>query len=396
MPREPLAIGTFGSISTKKKAGKWTATTRFRDEDGRTRQVSARGESKAGCIRSLKVKIAGRTLVTDSDITGDTRVSALCEAYLEARRLQVQAGRIAPNTRDKEVSAINNYILLTLGGLRIREISVRKLNTFLQTVAADTPSQARNLRIILNGIFQLAATELPGFTNPVRETIHIAKPKPHPRALTENDIMLVRQAVTDWQNKQRLGPPRGKHLPDILSVAIGSGLRIGEILALQWSDIDLAGNPATITVTGTLTSANGRGVYRKDSPKSEDSRRVIPIPQWLVNALLERRLAMSEPSDLVFPSRKGTFISPSNVRRNLRDALKTSDLPEHLRDIHPHLFRATVATIINRETNMEDAAAVLGHSSPEITRTWYVEKENLAPDMREVLERFAPEKPAKK
>lgn len=92
-----------GSISTKKKAGKWTATTRFRDEDGRTRQVSARGESKAACIRNLKVKIAGRTLVTEGDITGETRVEVLCEMYLEAHAMQVDAEKITPTTRDKEV-----------------------------------------------------------------------------------------------------------------------------------------------------------------------------------------------------------------------------------------------------------------------------------------------------
>ncbi|WP_346727649.1 tyrosine-type recombinase/integrase [Mobiluncus mulieris] len=65
------------------------------------------------------------------------------------------------------------------------------------------------------------------------------------------------------------------------------------------------------------------------------------------------------------------------------------------KDVHPHLFRSTVATAIKRESSMKDAAAVLGHSSPEITRTYYVEKENIAPDMRQVLARFAPEKSAK-
>ncbi|MCU9996245.1 site-specific integrase [Mobiluncus mulieris] len=395
MPREPLAIGTFGSISTKKKAGKWTATTRFRDEDGRTRQVSSRGESKAACIRSLKVKIAGRTLVTEGDITGETHVETLCTMYLEARAMQVEAGKITPNTRDKEERAINNHIVPALGGLRLREVTVRKLNAFLQSLAVDAPSLARNSRIILNGIFQIAATDLPGFINPVRETIHIKKSKPHPKALTAADVALIRQAISDWQSSQSSGPKRGKDLPDVLSVALGSGLRIGEILALLWSDVDLVGDPPTITVTGTLSQATGKGVYRRDCPKSEDSRRVVPIPQWLVSVLLERRLAMSKPGELVFSTRNGTVLSPTNVRRSLRAALKAADLPERLKDVHPHLFRSTVATAIKRESSMKDAAAVLGHSSPEITRTYYVEKENIAPDMRQVLARFAPEKSAK-
>ncbi|WP_249289408.1 tyrosine-type recombinase/integrase [Mobiluncus mulieris] len=246
-----------------------------------------------------------------------------------------------PNTRDKEERTINNHIVPALGGLRLREVTVRKLNAFLQSLAVDAPSLARNSRIILNGIFQIAATDLPGFTNPVRETIHIKKSKPHPKALTAADVALIRQAISDWQSSQSSGPKRGKDLPDVLSVALGSGLRIGEILALLWSDVDLVGDPPTITVTGTLSQATGKGVYRRDCPKSEDSRRVVPIPQWLVSVLLERRLAMSKPGELVFSTRNGTVLSPTNVRRSLRAALKAADLPERLKDVHPHLFRST-------------------------------------------------------
>lgn len=104
---------------------------------------------------------------------------------------------------------------------------------------------------------------------------------------------------------------------------------------------------------------------------------------------------MSRPGELVFSTRNGIALFPTNVKHSLRATLKVADLPEHLKDVHSYLFRSTVATAIKRESSMKDAMAALGHSSSGTTRIYYVERENIAPDMRQALARSAPEKLAK-
>lgn len=392
MPRIPLAIGTFGDISLiRAENGRWDAYTRFRDDDGHTRQIKARGKTRAEATRKLKEKIAGRTLVTDGPVSGETSVARLCELYLEARDLQVEAGRILPSTRDKDYRHVRGYILPALGGLRIREVTVRRVDHYLQTLAVDTPSQARNVRRTLKGVLQIAAKELPNWVNPVRETATIPKKKPAPRALTASEVAQVRQAISQWIETPHLGPARSRDVLDVFEIAVATGLRIGEIMALRWGDIDLTGQPPTLQVTGTLTDARGKGTYRKESPKSDESARTVVLSDWIVALLMGRRVALTRPAELVFTSRNGNPVPPANIRRSLRAAIAAANLPEELAHVHPHQLRKTVGTAVERAQGVEYAAKVLGHSSPEITRRHYVERDRRPMDARTVLDAFGPE-----
>ncbi|MEU8072366.1 MULTISPECIES: tyrosine-type recombinase/integrase [unclassified Micromonospora] len=56
--------------------------------------------------------------------------------------------------------------------------------------------------------------------------------------------------------------------------------------------------------------------------------------------------------------------------------------------VTPHTFRKTVATLIKEETDTKSAAAQLGHSSEEVTETYYVAKPVQAPDVSDILERL--------
>jgi integrase len=103
---------------------------------------------------------------------------------------------------------------------------------------------------------------------------------------------------------------------------------------------------------------------------------------------LKRRLAAvvgEGPECLLFSSRRATPLAPNNVRRQLRAALTDAGIT----DVTPGSFRRTIATEIDRVAGAELAAPLLGHSSPEITRTHYIRKEiRVDPATAEILERF--------
>ncbi|MET8088169.1 tyrosine-type recombinase/integrase [Micromonospora sp. NPDC005237] len=89
-------------------------------------------------------------------------------------------------------------------------------------------------------------------------------------------------------------------------------------------------------------------------------------------------------SPAIFASRRGTWLSPNNVRRQWREARADTDLAW----VTPHTFRKTVATLIKEETDTKSAAAQLGHSSEEVTATYYIAKPAQAPDVSDILERL--------
>jgi integrase len=177
-------------------------------------------------------------------------------------------------------------------------------------------------------------------------------------------------------------------LLDVVDVMLATGLRISEVLALRWGDVDLGDQP-TLTVSGTLVYLKKKGLLRQPHTKTSSGFRILSLPAFAVEVLLRRSVeAIPTETNAVFPSAKGTWKWPNNYRRTLRAALKEI---EGDGQISPHVFRKSVATLIDAEATLEAAAAVLGHSGTAVTAKHYVKKATAAPDMSEILDRFGRE-----
>src|SRR5439155_26927395 len=119
--------------------------------------------------------------------------------------------------------------------------------------------------------------------------------------------------------------------------------------------------------------------------KSDADDRMIVPPRFAVGMLLARKLAAADtPTDAIFASRRGTWLSPNNVRRQWRQARADTGLAW----VTPHTFRKTVATLIDKEADTKTAAAQLGHASEQVTDTYYIAKPVLAPDVSDILEQL--------
>ena len=138
----------------------------------------------------------------------------------------------------------------------------------------------------------------------------------------------------------------------IVLVAVLTGLRIGEILALRWGRVDLLRN-----IFAVEESYSGRF----GPPKTQSSRRVVPISTALrsVFEALRTRCKSSSASDLVFATSKGTPLSPKNLRnRVLEPTRKALGLPK----ISWHTFRYTHATWLSEaQVPARIAQSILGH-----------------------------------
>src|SRR5918911_1639209 len=96
MARPPLPIGTWGSIHTEKLGpNRFCARARFRDYDGKTRDIEATDTSAPAAVRALKVKLRDRTTPNDDEITRETRISTLAERWIDEITAEE---RLAPQT----------------------------------------------------------------------------------------------------------------------------------------------------------------------------------------------------------------------------------------------------------------------------------------------------------
>ena len=385
MARPETSVGTWGNIRTEKLGpARFCARARFRDYDGKTRDVEATDVTGPAAVRALKVKLRERTTPNDGEITRETRVSTLGEMWIEEITAEE---RITPQTIDRYRANLRTAILPALGRLRIREATVGRLDRVLRGIAKDHPSTAKGAKVVLGQMFAMAVRHGAIPTNPVRDTSRLRKVKRSVVTLTDGHLQAVRQAIRDWQRpiSGRPGPRHTSDLADIVALMLATGARIGEMLALRWEDLDLAATRPTLTICGTLVFVKGKGFFRQPWTKSDAGYRTIVLPRFAVGMLLARKLvAADNPHDAIFASRRGTWLSPNNVRRQWRQARTDAGLAW----VTPHTFRKTVATLIKEEADTTSAAAQLGHSSEDVTKTYYIAKPALAPDVSEILEKL--------
>ena len=148
-----------------------------------------------------------------------------------------------------------------------------------------------------------------------------------------------------------------------------------------------------MTISGTVTRYKGQPLLRQDHTKTAAGYRTVALPRVVVETLKRMRAERQPwPQDFLFPSAAGTVRSPNNLRRQWRDAREGSCYEW----VTPHVFRKTVAIIIDRECSSKAAAAQLGHSGSAITEKHYIEKAAVAPDLTRALEKFATARPQPK
>src|SRR6266511_1052753 len=382
--RPELPVGTWGKIRREKVGNRrFRARARFRDFDGVTRYVEAWGESGAAAERALRIKLRDRSAPANDEITADMRITRLGELWLNE---VIAEERVTPQTISRYETSLRTAIRPALGNLRIREATVSRLDRFLKVVAAQYPAKARGAKVVLGQMLGMAVRHGALTTNPVRDIGRLRKRRRAVKALKVEDLQAVRAALRNWQTPPpgKPGPRHTDDLADIVDLLLATGARIGEVLAVRWKeDLDLSLPRPTLTFSGTLVYVKGRGTFRQPWTKTDAGYRTVILPHFAVDMLLRRQIAATaNPNDAIFPSRRGTWQSPNNVRRQWREARKDTGLEW----VTPHPFRKTVATLIAREADAKAAAEQLGHSNETITDTYYIEKAKLAPDVSDVLQ----------
>jgi integrase len=385
--RPPLPIGTWGEIHTQQvRRGTYRARARFRDRDGRTRAMTATGRTRAAAEGALRQAMTKRQTPTAdaTQIHQDMRLSALAEIWLARRENE---GRIELSTLNEYRRTLHRTVLPAIGGLLLRELTVGRLDQFLTDLWKTSPNKQRKAKVVVGAILDLAARQDAIPYNPVRGTSRLQGPRAQPRAMTPADVQQTRRAVQAWVNRRRSGPKGNRDMMDIVDLMIATGARIGKILALRWSDIDLDHDPALLTIAGTIKNDPGRGTYRKTTPKTDHGLRTVVLPPFAVAALKERRAATPpNPLDAVFATRNGTWHQLSNIERRWRQIREGTGLDW----VTPHTFRRTVATVIAQRLGADAAAGQLGHSSATITRQFYIAKPDIAADATDALGALAP------
>jgi integrase len=196
----------------------------------------------------------------------------------------------------------------------------------------------------------------------------------------------------------------GHRLGSLFTVALALGLRQGECVGLKWSDVDL--EAGTLSVMRQITRTNEH-VEAEGDPKTRRSRRSLILPRVCVDQLLRhRRLQEAERAeadewgdsewidrDLVWPSTRGTPLSPSNLRRLLRRQCELAGI----RQVTFHTLRHSAATLLLAQ-GVPSAVIldVLGHQDVRMLRRYQHVTDSLRQDAADAIDRSFAVKPTVK
>jgi integrase len=384
--RPPLPIGSHGGISrTEIEPGIWQAETRYRDADGVTRKVRARGTSGAKAEAALRGRLKERRLQGRAEeLSPDSPMSELLARWLE----QVDDnGDLTDDTKRGYRDLVERIVSPGIGAVRIRELNTQRVDMYLRSRS----TRVREVRVVLSQVCAVAVRWGLLEYNPVRDAYRPTRAKSDKRTMDPEDVPTLIARAQAWQARKpgHGGPKRGMDIVEIFILLMATGERIGEVLALRWVDVehlDDLTQPAAVTVAGTVT----RDGKRKPFPKTEHGYRRLLLPEYGREALLKQR-ERGLPFELVFPSRLGTPRWPNNVRTHWR-TIRGEDFAW----VTPKTFRKTAATAIERKFGAEQSSKQMGHSSPDVTRKHYIDRAHQAPDSTSALEPFNPFPPNKR
>lgn len=213
-----------------------------------------------------------------------------------------------------------------------------------------------------------------------------------PRVLTPGETALFLEVAKHYRYE------------NVFRLALETGMRIGELLGLQWSDIDW--DSQTIRVNRTLVYVEcrdekdpryGRKINEFHEPKTEKGKRKIPMTAQAYRILQRQReyktqleeagsLAPEGFEDMVFVTTKNTPISQADADLVMQMiSRQIAEKQEGFRPLTPHTLRHTFATrCIERGMNPKTVQVLLGHSSINITMNLYchVTEDTLLSEMK--------------
>ena len=332
-------------------------------------QGHPRGVEPQGLLARTRSRVRDRlhgTLEAEFPGSSTTSENMALGVFLEEWLTDVVRLSVRPRTYVSYRYIVRIHLAPSLGQRPLAALSPADVQAFLnaKSAAGLSPRTVAYLRGVLRqALGHAEQMDLVG-----RNVARLARPPRIPHRPVS--------PLTVEQARIFLAAIRGDRLEALYLVALGCGLRQGEILGLRWPDIDL--DASTLTVRHALARIEGELVLVE--PKSATSRRVVPLPALVRDALAAHRLRQAqehlplrpEPGDvfagLVFTTTFGTPLDGISVTRRFQRILRAAGLPhQRFHDLRHACASLLLAQGVPARVVME----TLGHSEISLTLNTY-------------------------
>ncbi|HEY6539795.1 MAG TPA: tyrosine-type recombinase/integrase [Ktedonobacteraceae bacterium] len=350
--RRPRAHGTGSVFQRKDRKGKqWVAQLVL--ENGKTRQRYFTTQSEAAtALNEMLYQQRQGKLATGPRQT----VKQYLEYWIEIHRASVKVSTYVLYRR-----LLDNHILPELGNYQLQSLTVDQVQAFYAKKQQEqlAPRTLHNFHAILSTAFKDAVKWK-------RLSVNVCEHVTLPR-ISKYEVKPLDQE----QAKRLLDVARGGRLECLLTLALVSGMRVGEMLALRWGDINF--EEKSLQVRHTVNFIEGYG-FVETEPKTESSRRTIALPQVAVDTLQQHRTTQLttrlkagadwQELNLVFPNEHGGYLGRAWVQKHFKRLVEQAGLPP----MRMHDLRHSAATILlSMKVDAKVVQEILGHANISMT-----------------------------
>ena len=348
----------------KRKDGRWEGRyKKGRKADGRILYGSVYGKT----YKEVREKLQQLSATPVIEAIGKQKKKTFEEVlnlWMDHNRIRLKGGTI-----NKYRNLIDMHIVPALGHVNVTEITSPMIHHFLMEKKEHgsltregglSASYLRSIMLVINSALKFAAQE--GLCQPLKSPVFV--PSPPKKMLAILDLNEQRNLETYLLHDLNLTKAG-------VFISLHTGLRIGEVCALRWEDVDLEKKlihvrhtVARIKKIESMPSQGTRLII--DQAKTKASVRDIPISSVLLPVM--EKIKEEAASDYVI-SETTSFVSPRTYEYRYHRILETCGLPS----INYHALRHTFATrCIEAGVDIKSLSEILGHGNVSITLNTYV------------------------
>lgn len=337
----------------KRKDGRWEGRyIRGRSPSGRAEY----GYVYAGSYRECRAK---RQKCLDACREAPVAASSLTLNQAAERFLADKQDDLKRSTLARYTYVLEHYILPVFGAVLLSQLTANQISEFLRRLQKNGLSgkSARDVGVLLKSILRYSAKKLdcpsPGMTVELpayrRKQIDIFYP---------DEIQRLAQMIMDEPTTTGIG----------ILLTLNTGLRLGELCALQYKDIDLRNGVVHVRKTVQRIRSGDRTSLMVLPPKSDSARRTIPLPGDM--AALLQKLVQSHPNgENYLLTGKNVPMEPRTMQYQYRALLKAAGIPYR----NFHTLRHTYASrCVERGIDVKSLSEMLGHADIRTTLQVYV------------------------
>ena len=365
-----------GTIYYDKQKKRWVARIQWSDKRGEKHRKSF-SDAKKSAVRNKLDEFRKQLLLASGNISED---EVSFEEYSKYWLENVVKNKLKPTSYNRKKLTLEKQVYPYIGNIPLSQLTHYDIQNMINTLTKEglSYSTIKKAYEAVNGCIREYRIKKTSFFNPcegVSLPINKQRNTSNIDYFNDEQIELIKKEAT---RKFENGTPVYR-LGDAIILLLYTGMRIGELLALTWDDVNFKEKMISIDKNAVVVKKEENDneshyiLINQTSTKTASGCRTIPISNNALNALL-KIYAINGKQKYVMSTKTGKQVTPRNINRMFHSILIQTGISKNGENLcGVHTLRHTFASMLFKNgCDVKIVSELLGHSDTKITENIYI------------------------